>query len=718
MKFIIRHEIRGRMRVYFPQARWSSREADLLQQSLEGSELVRQVRVNERLMTVTLLYSGSREAALALLSGCRISELTGETEEDEAEESALSTVRLKNAPSSRALNRHYWEAIVSRVAGNYAKKLFLPMPLQAALAVWNGSRYICAGLRQLRRRKLGVEVLDATAITVSLLRRDFPTAASIMFMLGIGELLEEWTHKKSVGDLARSLSLNVSRVWRVEDGADVLVATSAIRSGDKVRVHMGNVIPFDGEVLEGEAMVNQASMTGESIAVAKRPGQSVYAGTVLEEGELLLQVRQINGGSRYEKIVQMIENSERLKSRVEGRAGHLADRLVPYTLAGTVLTYLLTRNVTRALSVLMVDFSCALKLAIPITVLSAIREASQHGITVKGGRFLENISEADTLVFDKTGTLTLAQPTLVKIVPFNGKSEDEILKLAACMEEHFPHSMARAVVEAAESRGIEHQEMHTKVEYIVAHGISTTINGKRAVIGSRHFIFEDEKVQIPEGKEALFETISPAYSQLYLAIEGYLAGVLCIEDPLRSEAAEVMRALKKLGVSRLEMMTGDNEHTAAAIAARVGVDGYQAEVLPEDKAAFIEAQKAQGRKVVMIGDGINDSPALSAADVGIAVSDGAELAREIADVTIAADNLWELVTLKRLSNALMRRIQQRYVQIVGFNSALLLLGVLGILPPTGAALLHNSSTLYLSLQSTQNLLESQPETDEIQKSRA
>ena len=547
-------------------------------------------------------------------------------------------------------------------------------------------------------------VLDATAIGVSIFRNDIETAGSVMFLLGIGELLEEWTHKKSVDDLARTMSLNVGKVWLKREDQEVLVQTSEIRPGDEVVVHMGNVIPFDGIVSDGEAMVNQASLTGESVPVRRIVENSVYAGTVVEEGELTVLVKEVGGSSRFEKIVTMIEESEKLKSALEGKAEHLADRLVPYTLGGTALTYLLTRNTTKALSVLMVDFSCALKLAMPISVLSAIREASLYHMTVKGGKYLEAVAEADTIVFDKTGTLTKAKPSVVEVVSFDEREPDELLRIAACMEEHFPHSMAKAVVQAAEEKGLFHEEMHSKVEYLVAHGISTTINGKRAVIGSWHFVFEDEKCTIPEGKEELFENLPVEYTHLYLAIENQLAAVICIEDPLREEAEAVITSLRKAGLSKIVMMTGDSERTAHAIAERVGVDEYYSEVLPEDKAAFVEKEKAAGRKVIMIGDGINDSPALSAADVGIAISDGAEIAREIADITISADDLYQIVTLKLISDALMKKISKNYKQIVGFNTGLIALGVAGVIQPATSALLHNTSTLVISLKSMQNLL--------------
>ena len=546
-------------------------------------------------------------------------------------------------------------------------------------------------------------MLDATAIGVSVARGDFSTAGSVMFLLGIGEILEEWTHKKSVDDLARTMSLNVSKVWLKTEDQEVLVPASKIKAGDRIVIRMGTVIPFDGDIVDGEAMINQASLTGESVSVRKTVGSYAYAGTVVEEGEITVGVKQVSGNSRFDKIVTMIEESEKLKSGVESKAEHLADRLVPYSLGGTALTYLLTRNVTKALSILMVDFSCALKLSMPISVLSAIREANLYNITVKGGKYLEAVAEAD-IVFDKTGTLTKATPTVVDVVPFDGRTPDELLRIAACLEEHFPHSMAKAVVNAAKEKNLDHEEMHSKVEYVVAHGISTTIDDKNVIIGSSHFVFEDEKCTIPEGKQELFDSLPEEYSHLYLAIENQLAGVICIEDPLREEAKTVVAELKKTGFGKIVMMTGDSDRTASAIAKRVGVDEYYSEVLPEDKAAFVEKEKAAGRKVIMIGDGINDSPALSAADVGIAISNGAEIAREIADITVGADDLGQIVTLRRLSNRLMKRIQSNYRFIVGFNSGLIVLGVTGVIQPTTSALLHNTSTLAIGLKSMKNLL--------------
>ena len=620
------------------------------------------------------------------------------------EEVELPTGLLES--SGRALNNEYQEKLISKVIYHFGRKWLLPAPIRAIYTTVVSVKYIWKGIQTLAQGKIEVPVLDATAIGVSMLRGDYGTAGSVMFLLGVGELLEEWTHKKSVGDLARSMSLNVGKVWLKKDGQEILVPSEKIVAGDEIVVHMGNLIPFDGEVSNGEGMVNQASLTGESVPVRRTLGSVVYAGTVLEEGELTILVKQTGGSSRYEKITAMIEESEKLKSGLESKAEHLADRLVPYSLGGTALTYLLTRNATKALSILMVDFSCALKLAMPISVLSAIREANQHKITVKGGKFLEAVAEADTIVFDKTGTLTKAQPTVAEVVSFSEtKSPDELLRIAACLEEHFPHSMAKAVVDAAKEKYLDHEEMHSKVEYIVAHGISTTINGKKAIIGSYHFVFEDENSIIPEGMEEKFRHLPEEYSHLYLALEGVLAAVICIEDPLRPEAAEIIRQLKKAGLKKIVMMTGDSERTAKAIAKKVGVDEYYAEVLPEDKANFVEKEKAEGRKVIMIGDGINDSPALSAADVGIAISEGAEIAREIADITVAADDLAEILVLRMLSNRLMKRIHKNYRTIVGFNTGLIVLGVGGILQPTTSALLHNTSTLYIGLKSMGNLLD-------------
>ncbi|MFR0962528.1 MAG: heavy metal translocating P-type ATPase [Dorea sp.] len=691
MKFRIKHEIRGRIRIHMEQKRMTHEQADILLFYLQNIDGVFRSDVYDRTADATIHYKGNRETIIEGLRRFRY-------EEVEVPNGLLET-------SGRAMNAEYQEKLVDKILFHYGRKFLLPYPISAAYTTIMSAKYIWKGIKTLMERKLEVPVLDATAIGVSILRSDFDTAGSVMFLLGIGELLEEWTHKKSVDDLARTMSLNVGKVWLKTEDQAVLVPSSKIKAGDQVVVHMGNVIPFDGEVVDGEAMINQASLTGESVAVRRTIGNYVYAGTVVEEGEVTIDVKAVGGSSRYEKIAAMIEDSEKLKSGLESRAEHLADKLVPYSLGGTALTWLLTRNTTKALSILMVDFSCALKLAMPISVLSAIREAGMYKITVKGGKYLEAVAEADTIVFDKTGTLTKAKPTVAKVVSFNEMNEDELLRIAACLEEHFPHSMAKAVVSAAKAKHLDHEEMHSKVEYIVAHGISTQIEGKKAVIGSYHFVFEDEKVTIPDGMEEEFESLPEEYSHLYMAIEGKLAAVICIEDPLRDEAVEVIRELREAGLSKIVMMTGDSERTAKAIAKRVGVDEYYAEVLPEDKAGFCEKEKAAGRKVIMIGDGINDSPALSAANVGIAISDGAELAREIADITVGADNLRELVTLKKISNGLIRRISRNYRMIVGFNAGLIVLGVAGIIMPTTSALLHNTSTLVIGLKSMQNLLD-------------
>ena len=602
------------------------------------------------------------------------------------------------------MNRKYWDKLVNRVVLRMGSKFFVPAPIRTGLVLVKSLSYIKKALSCVGRRKIEVPLLDGIAITTSIVRGDYGTAGSVMFLLDLGEIMEEWTHKKSVDDLAKKMSLNVSKVWLNVDGKEVLTDVSKIETGDCVTVHMGNVIPLDGVIKEGEGMVNQASLTGEAIPVAKKPGGYVYAGTVLEEGELLIEVKENSGTTKYEKIVAMIEETEKLKSTVESRAEHLADRLVPYTLAGTGLVYLLTRNVTKALSVLMVDFSCALKLSMPISVLSAMREAQSHGITVKGGKFLEAIAEADTIVFDKTGTITKAQPVVSDVISFCDEEPDELLRIAACLEEHFPHSMAKAVVRAAMDKGLVHEENHSKVEYIVAHGISSRIQDKKVIIGSYHFVFEDEQCVIPQGKEELFESLSGECSHLYLAIDGVLAAVIAITDPIREEAPQVVSMLRKCGLSKIVMMTGDSERTAKVVAAKVGVDEYYSEVLPEDKASYVEKEHQAGRKVIMIGDGVNDSPALSAADVGIAICDGAEMAREIADITIAGDNLEELVTLKRLSNALVKRIHGNYRQIVGFNTGLILCGIGGVMQPATSALLHNTSTLAISVKSMKDLL--------------
>ena len=684
----ILHECRGRIRVHVQKPRLTMAEADLLEERLRSVPGVTRAVVYDRTGDAVIVFQCGREQVTAALASFTF---------DAAPQSGPES-------SGRALNRQYQEKLVGMVLARCVQKLYFPAPLRAAWTVFRSLRFLLRGVRCLLRRKLEVEVLDALSIGVSIVRGDFSTAASVMFLLRLSELLEEWTRKKSVGDLARSLSLNVDRVWLRTGGTEVLTPIGQVRPGDEVCVRTGNVVPLDGRVVSGEASVNQASLTGESVPVLKSAGAVLYAGTVVEEGECVLRVEQQSGSGRYDQIVTMIEASEKLKSTTESRALSLADRLVPYSLLGTAVTYLLTRNATRAISILMVDYSCALKLSMPLAVLSAMRECGAHHITVKGGRFLEAAARADTIVFDKTGTLTHATPTVAKIVPFGKWTEKDVLQVAACLEEHYPHSMANAVVKAARERGVTHDEMHSEVEYVVAHGISSRINGRKTVIGSQHFVFEDEGCAVPEGGQAAFDALPAELSHLYLAVGGELAGVICVADPLREEAAQTLRQLRELGVSKLVMMTGDNERTAAAIAKQVGVDQYFAEVLPEDKARFVKEEKAAGRTVVMIGDGINDSPALSEADVGVAISGGAAIAREIADVTIAADDLRELVLLRRIAMALQRRTSWNYRFVIGFNSALIALGALGVLPPATSALLHNLSTLGISVRSMTDLL--------------
>ena len=691
MRFQIKHEIEGRLRVHMMQNRMTFAEADTLQYYLEGLPGVAHAKVYEKTCDAVVTYTAERADIITALK-----------------QFCYDRVELPTAisgHSSREMNAEYQSRLVGQTLIHFGKKLFLPYPVRAAITAVKSVKYLYQGAHCLLQRKIEVSVLDAVAIGVSVFRGEMNTAASVMYLLGIGETLEEWTHKKSVDDLARSMSLNVSKVWLLQDGQEILVSAKEVALGDSVVVRMGNVIPFDGVIRQGEAMVNQASMTGESLPVRKEVGTYVYAGTVVEEGEIVLQVREMSGSTRFEKIVTMIEDSEKLKSTVESRAEHLADRLVPYTLLGTGLIYALTRNVTKALAVLMVDFSCALKLSMPISVLSAIREAGSYHITVKGGKYLEAVAEANTIVFDKTGTLTKAKPAVRRVYTFCDKEEDELLCLAACLEEHFPHSMAKAVVSAAAEKGLEHEETHSKVEYIVAHGIASSVEGQKVVIGSYHFVFGDEACTIDPAEQEKFDALPKEYSHLYLAIDGRLAAVICIEDPLRAEAAEVISNLRALGLKRIVMMTGDNEHTAAAIAKKVGIEEYFSEVLPEDKAEFVRKETEKGNKVIMIGDGINDSPALSAANVGIAISDGAEIAREIADITIAADDLHELVKLKRLSNLLMKRIHRNYRAIVGINAGLIAFGVAGVFMPATSALLHNISTLVISLQDMRNLLD-------------
>ena len=690
MKCTILHESRGRMRVHVCAVRMTLHRADVLEAYLNHQDSVRKATVYERTGDVVLTYTGSRKAAVALLAGYRF---------DNAELDVLVT-----SQDSRKINQEYQGKMFDLVAGHFARKLFLPAPIQAAYTLWRSIAFVWKGVRCLLQRRLEVEVLDALSISASLLRGDFGTAGSVMFLLNLGSLLEEWTRKKSLDDLARSMALNVDKVWVRAEGGEVLLPLTKVHAGDEIVVRSGNMIPLDGTVIEGEAMVNQAALTGESMPVRKTEGATVYAGTVVEEGECVFVAKAEGGANRYDKIVSMIEESDKLKSSTENRALQLADRLVPWCLAGTVVTYALTRNVTRAISILMVDFSCALKLSMPLAVLSAMRECGNYHITVKGGKYLEALAKADTIVFDKTGTLTRATPQVVQVIPFSGCEEREVLQLAACLEEHFPHSMANAVVRAAKERGISHEEMHSEVEYIVAHGIASRVGGQRVVIGSHHFVFEDEQCTVPAEERARFDALDPQYSHLYMAASGRLVGVICIADPLRPEAASVLRQLRCLGFTNTVMMTGDSERTARAIAGQVGVDHYFAEVLPEDKANFVQKAKAEGHTVVMIGDGINDSPALSAADIGIAINSGAAIAREIADVTIKADSLEELVLLKSIANALQHRVSANYRFVLTFNSTLIVLGALGILQPATSAMLHNLSTIGISLKSMTNLL--------------
>ena len=690
MKCTILHEGKGRMRVHVEKVRMTLHRADVLEAYLNHHDAIVHAAVYERTGDVVITYTGRRSAAIAVLAGYKF---------DVPEYDALVT-----STDSRRLNREYQDKMFDLVAGRCLRKLFLPAPLDAAYTAFRSIHFLWKGVRCVLSRRLEVEVLDALSIGVSLLRGDFGTAGSVMFLLNLGSLLEEWTRKKSLDDLARSMALNVDKVWVRSQGTEVLVPLTKVRSGDEVVVRSGNMIPLDGTVLEGEAMVNQAALTGEAMPVRKAEGSTLYAGTVVEEGECVFIAKAEGGSNRYDKIVAMIEESEKLKSSTENRALVLADKLVPWCLGATVVTYLLTRNATRAISCLMVDFSCALKLSMPLAVLSAMRECGSYHITVKGGKYLEALSKADTIVFDKTGTLTRATPQVVEVVPFSGCNEREVLQLAACLEEHFPHSMANAVVRAAKERGISHEEMHSEVEYIVAHGIASRVGGERVVIGSHHFVFEDEKCTIPAAEQQKFDALKPAYSHLYMAASGQLVGVICISDPLRPEAAAVLNGLRALGIRNTVMMTGDSERTAAAIAKQVGVDRFFAEVLPEDKANFVQQAKAEGHTVVMIGDGINDSPALSAADIGIAINSGAAIAREIADVTIKADSLEELVALKAIANSLQKRVHANYRFVLTFNSALIALGALGILQPASSAMLHNLSTIGISLKSMTNLL--------------
>ncbi len=679
------------MRVHVCNVRMTLHRADVLEAYLNHHDAIEKATVYERTGDVVLYYRGRRADAVQALSRYKF---------DQPELDALVTTA-----DSRKLNQEYQEKMCDLVAGHFFRKLFLPAPIRAAYTVWRSIAFVWKGVRCLLRRRLEVEVLDALSIGVSVLRGDFSTAGSVMFLLNLGSLLEEWTRKKSLDDLARSMALNVDKVWVRSQGTEVLLPLTKVQPGDEIVVRSGNMVPLDGTVIEGEAMVNQAALTGESMPVRKAKGATVYAGTVVEEGECVFLAKAAGGANRYDKIVAMIEESEKLKSSTENRALELADKLVPWCLAGTVVTYALTRNVTRAISILMVDFSCALKLSMPLAVLSAMRECGTAHITVKGGKYLEALAKADTIVFDKTGTLTRATPQVVDIIPFSNSEKDDVLRLAACLEEHFPHSMANAVVRAAREQGLAHEEMHSEVEYIVAHGIASRVGGERVVIGSYHFVFEDEHCIVPADEQEKFDQMPAEYSHLYMAASGQLVGVICIADPLRPEAASVLRQLHKLGIRNAVMMTGDSYRTAEAIARQVGVDQFFAEVLPEDKANFVQKAKAEGHTVVMIGDGINDSPALSAADIGIAINSGAAIAREIADVTIKADSLEELVTLKTIANALQHRVSSNYRFVLSFNSTLIALGALGILQPAASAMLHNLSTIGISLRSMTNLIQ-------------
>lgn len=691
MKCKILHESRGRIRVHLMCNRMTLHDADILEYYMRNIDGVTSVKVYDRTQDAIIIYKTERKNIIRALAKFSFK--------------AKEAIELVPEHTSRQLHRDFEDRLIFTTVSHIATKLFLPVPIRTALTLFRSIKYIRKGLKALLSRKLSVSVLDATAVSVSIIRGDFSTASSVMFMLNLGEILEDWTHKKSVADLASTMSLNVDKVWLKTDTCEVLVPIGDIQAGDKIVVRTGNMIPLDGKVVSGEATVNQSSMTGESLPVVKTVGSYVYAGTVAEEGECVICVDKASGSGKYDRIVRMIEESEKLKSVAEDKASSLADKLVPYMLGGTILTYLLTRNVTKAMAVLMVDFSCALKLAMPIAVLSAMRESNDYNISVKGGRFLEAVANANTVVFDKTGTLTYATPKVAEIVTFGNHTENEMLRLAACLEEHYPHSMANAVVDEAKKRGLSHEEYHSEVKYVVAHGISSAVNNKKVIIGSYHFVFEDEGCSIPEGDEEKFHSLSPEYSHLYLCISGELAAVICIYDPLRSEAKDAIAALHKCGISKVVMMTGDNKKTAKAVAKIVGVDEYYAEVLPEDKANFIRSEKAKGRKVIMIGDGVNDSPALSEADAGIAINTGAAIAKEIADITIASENLFEIVTLRKLSEALMARIHRNYRFIVSFNLMLIILGVSGVILPTTSALFHNMSTLGISLKSMTNLLE-------------
>ena len=694
MRCSVLHNSKGRIRVHIMRPYMTMHQADILEYYLRSKPFVTMAKVYDRTGDAVICYKGSRKAVVTALAKFSY--------EDKA------AVALVPEHTGRELDREFEGRLIRAVTLRYARRLLLPKPLQFALSVFHALKYIKEALRSLSKGKVEVSVLDATAITVSLIRREQKTAASIMFMLSVGEMLEDWTRKKSVDELASVMSLGVDKVWLHKPSGDVLVPISEIEKGDELVVRTGSMIPLDSVVLSGEAAINQSSLTGESLPVHKTQGSYVYAGTVVEDGSLVIKVDKVSGSGKYDRIVKMIEESEKLKSAAESRASTLADRLVPYCLAGTVLTYLLTRNAMKAMSILMVDFSCALKLAMPISVISAMRECGAKGITVKGGKFLEAVAQADTIVFDKTGTLTHSQPRVAQIVTFAGSDKAEMLRLAACLEEHYPHSIANAVVEEAKVRGLDHEERHSTVEYVVAHGISSTVDGQKAVIGSYHFVLEDEGCTVPNGEQDKFESLPSQYSHLYLAVGGKLAAVLCIEDPLREEAKQVVSELHTLGINKVVMMTGDSERTACSVAAAVGVDDFYYEVLPEDKAKFIKSARKGGSKVIMIGDGVNDSPALSESDAGIAISSGAAIAKEIADITISAQDLYCLLALRKISEGMMKRIGRNYRSIISFNAALMLLGSGGIITPAMSALLHNSSTVVIALSSMRNYL---PEND-------
>lgn len=666
-------------------------EADKADAYLKSISGIDDVTVYERTGDLIIYYSFDRSELIEILAHFSF-------ENDEVK-------NIEIVGTARLVQREYEEKLIMTITLRYFRKIFYPLPLRVALAYIKSIKYILKALKSLAKGQLNVSVLDAVAITVSLIRGDFETASSVMFLLKIGEILEEWTHKKSVSDLANTMSLGIEKVWlKNKNDEEVLVSANKVNVGDKIVLRTSNMIPLDGEVIDGGVTVNQSAITGESVAVNKTVGSRVYAGTVVESGECIIKVTQINGQGKYDRIVKMIEDSEKLKSSLESKASNLADRLVPFSLFGTIFTYAITRNVTKALSILMVDYSCALKLTMPVAVLSAINECGNYNATVKGGKYLEALSKANVIVFDKTGTLTNAQPKVADIITFGNNDKAEMLRLAACLEEHFPHSVANAVVSEAKARGLDHAEQHSKVEYIVAHGISSLVGDEKVVIGSYHFVFEDENCTVPQDEQDKFNTIPNEYSHLYMAINRMLVAVICIEDPIKDNVKQTLDDLRANGIDKIVMMTGDSERTAKAVAEKLGIDEYHAEVMPEDKAMFIAKMQTDGNSVIMVGDGINDSPALSKADVGIAISSGAAIAREIADITVSSDDLNSLVTLKEISNLLMARIRSNYRSIMSFNSALIVLGVLGVIPPTTSAFLHNASTLAFTLKSMTKLM--------------